>query len=182
MPLTVAASNVRTLIDRERANRPERGTALIAVELARYNVDIAALSETRLAGEGELTEKTSGYTFFWSGRAPEERCEAGVGFAIKTLLVGKLACTPKGVNDCLMTLRLPLHFGRKFATLISAYAPTMTNSDQIKDKFYEDLESTICAVSATDKVIILGDFNARVGQDTASWEGVLGTQGMNGRS
>ena len=178
MPLTVAAWNVRTLIDREKANRPERRTALIAAELARYNIDIAALSETRFAGEGELTEKTSGYTFFWSGRAPEERREAGVGFAIKTPLIGKLACTPKGVNDRLMTLRLPLHYGRKFATLISAYAPTMTNPDQTKDKFYEDLESTISAVPMADKLIILGDFNARVGQDSASWEGVLGTQGI----
>ena len=178
MPLTVAAWNVHTLIDREKANIPERRTALIAAELARYNIDIAALSETRFAGEGELTEKTSGYTFFWSGRAPEERREAGVGFAIKTPLIGKLACTPKGVNDRLMTLRLPLHYGRKFATLISAYAPTMTNPDQTKDKFYEDLESTISAVPMADKLIILGDFNARVGQDSASWEGVLGTQGI----
>ena len=40
-------------------------TALIACELARYNIDIAALSETRLPDEGSLTEMGTGYTFFW---------------------------------------------------------------------------------------------------------------------
>ena len=42
-------------------------------------------------------------------------------------LVNKLAASPKGINDRLMTVCLPLQ-GKKFATLISAYAPTMTNS------------------------------------------------------
>ena len=43
--------------------------------------------------------KDAGYAFFWSGRGPEERREAGAGFAIKSMLVGKLADPPKGVND-----------------------------------------------------------------------------------
>ena len=37
-------------------SRPRRRTALVASELGRYDVDIAALSETRLAGEGSLEE------------------------------------------------------------------------------------------------------------------------------
>ena len=47
----------------------------------------------------------------------EERCEAGVGFAIKTELVGKLSGLPKGLNDRRMTLRLPLA-GNKYATAL----------------------------------------------------------------
>ena len=54
IPLKVAAWNVRTLLDREDTDRPERRTALIAKELSKYNIDTAALSETRLAGEGTL--------------------------------------------------------------------------------------------------------------------------------
>eukprot|EP00745_Piridium_sociabile_P007467 TRINITY_DN1490_c1_g1_i10.p2 TRINITY_DN1490_c1_g1~~TRINITY_DN1490_c1_g1_i10.p2 ORF type:complete len:209 (-),score=38.86 TRINITY_DN1490_c1_g1_i10:2457-3083(-) len=76
-----------------------------------------------------------------------------------------------------MTMRLPLQ-GKRFATLISAYAPTMTNPDDVKEKFYEDLNSAITAVPSSDKLIILGDFNARVGSDHASWEGVLGKNGI----
>ena len=175
--ITLGAWNVRTLLDRERTNRPERRTALIANELARYNVQIAALSETRLADEGQLEEKSAGYTFFWIGRGQNERREAGVGFAIKSNLVNKLAAHPKGINDRLMTTRLPLP-KKKFVTLISVYAPTMTNPDEAKDKFYEDLRTTIAAVPKADKLVILGDFNARVGTDHLSWEGVIGKHGV----
>ena len=176
-PLTIGAWNVRTLLDRSAANRPERRTALVAREIARYKLHIVALSETRFADEGELTEKKAGYTFFWSGRKEEERREAGVGFAIKSSLVNQLDSPPKGINDRLMTVRLPLT-DKKFVTLISAYAPTMTNPDETKDKFYEDLVNTITSVPNTDKLIILGDFNARVGQDHSTWPGVLGKQGL----
>ena len=169
---------MRTLLDRNDSDRPQRRTALIASELARYNVDIVALSETRLAGEGELCERGQGYTFFWSGREPEERREAGVGFAVRSMLVSKLAGPPKGINDRLMTLRLPLDYGKKFATLVSAYAPTMTNPDDVKDKFYEDLNNVIASVPNADKLIILGDFNARVGRDSSTWEGVIGKHGV----
>ena len=47
--LTIAQWNVRTLLDREGADRPERRTALVAMELAKYNIDIAALYETRFS-------------------------------------------------------------------------------------------------------------------------------------
>ena len=67
-----------------------------------------------------------------------ERREAGVGFAIESNSVNKLAAVPKGVNDRLMTLCLPLP-GKHFATLISAcLCPTMTNPDDVKERFYED--------------------------------------------
>ena len=138
IPLKTATWNVRTLLDRVDSDRPQGRTALIADELTRYTIDITALSETRLAGEGELTERSSGYSFFWSGRAPEERREAGVGFAIRTSLVSKLAYTPKGVNHRLTTMRLPLSYGEKFATIVSTYAPTMTNPHETKDRFYEN--------------------------------------------
>ena len=95
-------------MDREEADRPMRRTALVAKELERYRIDIAALSETRFAGEGQLKEVGSGYTFFWSGRSSEERRESGVGFAIRNELVNKLSSLPKGVNDRLMSLKIPI--------------------------------------------------------------------------
>ena len=76
-----------------------------------------------------------------------------------------------------MTLRLPFA-GKQFVTLISAYVLTMTNLDDIKEKFYKDLTSTITAVPGTDKLIIYGDFKARIGADYSSWEGVLGKNGI----
>ena len=66
--LKVGTWNVRTMLDLDNTNsdntRPRRRTALIALELERYGIDIAALSETRLSGEGSLTEDGGGYTFY----------------------------------------------------------------------------------------------------------------------
>ena len=44
--INLAEWNVRTLLDKTHSGRPERQTALVALELGRYNIDIAALSET----------------------------------------------------------------------------------------------------------------------------------------
>ena len=74
-----------------------------------------------------------------------------------------------------MTLRLPLS-GNKHATIDSA--PTMTNPDEVKDKFYNDLDGAISATPRTDKLILLGDFNARVGTDHQTWEGLIGPKGV----
>ena len=57
----VASWNVRTLQDTGLGAL--RRTTLIACELARYNIDIAALSETRLPDEGSLVEMGTGNTF-----------------------------------------------------------------------------------------------------------------------
>ena len=61
-PLVVASWNVRTLQDTELGAR--RRTALIACELAKYDTDIAGLSETRLPDKDSLVEIGTGYAFF----------------------------------------------------------------------------------------------------------------------
>ena len=141
-------------MDSAKSDRSHRRAALVGRELWRYGIQIAALSETRFADVLEIKEVGAGYTFFWSGRKSEERREAGVGFAIKTELVGKLSGLPKCINDRLMTFRLSLS-GNKHATIISAYAPTMTNPDEVKGKFYDDLDDIISATPRTDKVSFL---------------------------
>lgn len=138
--------------------------------------DIAALSETHLANGGQLTETGGGYTFFWCGCSSDEHCESGVGFAVKNYLVRKVARLPKCVNDGVMTLHLPIPSGKQ-ATLISAYPPTMTNSDEVNDKFYEDLDALLSSVKRTNRLILRGYFNARVGSDHSAWDGVNGNHG-----
>ena len=78
-----------------------------------------------------------------------------------------------------MTLRLPLPGNTcKHATVVSAYAPTMTNPDEIKDKFYNNIDDVFSATPRTDKLIFLGDFITRVGTDHQTWEGVIGPEGV----
>jgi exonuclease III len=175
--LILGAWNVRTLQDRENIPRPERRTALISKELARYRIDIAALSETRLADEGMLKEIKGGYTFFWRGRPESEDRLHGVGLAIRSSLMKDIPTLPVGINERLMKIRFPLSKTRHM-TIISAYAPTLTSPDDAKEQFYEDLNQLIRDTHTSDKLLILGDFNARVGRDSDDWKGVLGPHGV----
>ncbi|VDM01630.1 unnamed protein product [Schistocephalus solidus] len=123
-----------------------------------------------------MEEVGAGYTIFWSGRPKEERRDAGVAFAIRNNIVGRLPSLPQGINDRLTSLRLPLRRDQ-FATIISANTPPMTSSDAVKDKSYEDLHTLLATVSMLEKFFFIVDFNARVGTEHAAWQEVLGPHG-----
>ena len=146
-----------------------RRTAVINNELHRLDVDIVALQETRLAEAASLREKD--YTFFWHGKPKDEKREHGVGFAVKNSLL-KMVEPPTDGSERILTLRLnttscPM-------TLISVYAPTMMATPDVKDEFYECLCATLLKLPPKDQVILLGDFNARVGSDHEAWPSCLG--------
>ena len=165
------------ILNRTITSRPERRTALVARELQRYRVDIAALSETRIADEGSLREERGGNTFFWKGKLQAEDQIHGVGFAIRTALLRSMPVLSVGINERLMKLRIPLSRIRCL-TIISAYTPILTSPDDAKEQFYEQFDQVIRSTPPSDKLVILGDFNARVGRDYSSWEGVLGRHGV----
>ena len=173
--LNVAAWNVRTLLETRRT--PIRPSAVVASELTRYSIDIAALSETRVLGESVIEEVGGGYTFFLKGKPIGDKQYHGVGFAIRTKLVKHLDGNfPVGINERLMTMSLPLVGGT--LDIISAYAPTLPQSDEIKESFYSSLSDAINAVPSAHKLLVLGDFNARVGSDHVSWENTIGRHGI----
>ena len=52
--MTISQWNARTLLGTKATDRPERRTSLVAMELARYNINIAVLSETCFHASGSL--------------------------------------------------------------------------------------------------------------------------------
>ena len=65
--LKLGSWNVRTMttgMDPENIN-DARKTAIINNELLRLKVDIAALQETRLAGQGSIKEKKNYFLLVW---------------------------------------------------------------------------------------------------------------------
>ena len=173
--LNVASWNVRTLLETRRNTL--RPTAIVSRELARYNIDIAAMSETRVLGETVIEEVGGGYTFFLKGKPEGDKRYHGVGFAVRSRLVPLLQGKyPVGINERLMTMSISLD---DFTlSLISAYAPTLPSSDESKESFYGALSDAIKAVPSSHKLLVLGDFNARVGVDYSSWENVIGRHGV----
>ena len=108
----------------------------------------------------------AGYTFFWSGKTETEPRVSGVGFAIRNNIASSFTSLPKGISDRIMTLHLSLA-SKTHLTLISVYAPTMTHPDEEREAFYSCLREAIHSVPSKDKLLLLGDFNARGRQKQA---------------
>ena len=150
-----------------------RKTAVIDKELARLNIDIACLQETRLADSGSIRE--ANYTFFWQGLPQDDPRQHGVGFAVKNSLTAAIE-PPTGGSERILALRLSTSAG--FVNLLSIYAPTLCSTPEAKDQFYEALDEAISSIPSTEGLYLLGDFNARVGADHVTWPSCLGHQGI----
>ena len=74
-------------------------------------------------------------------------------------------------------MRIPLTKDRN-ATIVSVYAPTMTNLEENKETFYSQLKGTLRNIPSTDKLLLIGDFNARIGRENDKWLSALGKYGI----
>ena len=175
--LRLASWNVRTLCpglsDDPQQIDDARKTAIINRELKRLNIDIAALQETRLPSNGSLREQD--YTFFWQWKEPKEERLHGIGFALRNSLRSSIEPPFKGTAQ-ILSLRISTSSGP--VNILSSYAPTLCSTAEIKDEFYEKLETTIRNISATEHRSMLGEFNARVGADYNSWSHSIGHFGI----
>ena len=69
----------------------------------------------------------------------------------------------------------------RYLSLISAYAPTAKAPPSVKSKFVDDLQGTLNLLPLGDIVMVLGDFNARVGKREVEddvWREVRGIYGI----
>ncbi|VDM02675.1 unnamed protein product [Schistocephalus solidus] len=83
--------------------------------------------QTRFSEQRQPEKVGAGYTFFCSGHQKTERRDAGVAFAIRKDIIGRLTCLPWAINERHMTLRLRLR-GHNYV-IISAYAPAPSNDE-----------------------------------------------------
>ncbi|VDO57934.1 unnamed protein product [Schistosoma margrebowiei] len=63
--------------------------------------------------------------------------------------------------------------------IIQCYAPTNDSNDDIKDQFYERLQSVIEKCPRKDLTILMGDRNAKVGMDNTGYEVIMGRHGLD---
>ena len=123
------------------------------------------------------------YTALFSGFPSTSRTRAAHGVAIcldkqATAAWRDAGSTWEAVNEQIISCRLSAHPVN--VTLVSIYAPinaqnTQRTTAEASDTFYLDLQRTIDKIPSSDMILIMGDFNARVGkqkQQTSS--GVIG--------
>ena len=62
-------------------------------------------------------------------------------------------------------------------TSVLVYAPMDDRDNDTKKQFYTSLQEVVDRPSRSDSVVVMGDLNARVGNNVERWEGVIGKQG-----
>uniref|UniRef100_A0A670IUS3 Endonuclease/exonuclease/phosphatase domain-containing protein n=1 Tax=Podarcis muralis TaxID=64176 RepID=A0A670IUS3_PODMU len=137
-------------------------------EMARINIDILGISELKWTGMGEFSSDDC--HIYYCGQ--ETRKRNGVALIVnKRVAKAVLGCNLK--NDRMISIRIQ---GRPFnITVIQVYAPTTGAEETEIDQFYEDLEDLIEVTPKKDFLLIIGDWNAKVGNQE-----IKGTTGKFG--
>ena len=89
--------------------------------------------------------------------------------------IGKCLREWKCVSERIVKIRLRIK--GVWVSVVQVYAPTEDSKEEVKEGFYEQLQTTLREVHRQDKLIVLGDLNARVGRNVGVWGDVIGKQG-----
>ena len=196
--LFAATRNIRSLVEDAGDARICRATIsqadsavdreldFLVAELEKFEVDIAGIQETRWFGNDVWS--TAGSTFLHSGRplpTPGEpaRRNEGVGILMNSKMTKAWRLGGeqwRSVSSRVVSARFLLgakgdrlrsgsrHRTDYYLTVIAAYAPTAKAPIHVRNRFNGDLQVTLDNVPGSDILLILGDFNARVGSRQVS--------------
>ena len=135
---------------------------------------LLGLYETRWNGTGQ-TRLASGDTIIYSGQEEDQSHMFGVALLMSPEAMRALVSW-EPVSPRILMARYNSK-GRK-VTIIQCYAPTNTANANDKEEFYDQLQATINRVPKTDLKIVMGDINAKVGEDNPERELIMGKHGV----
>ena len=180
--LVEAEGSVETSIVRPttRGVAVDKKVSFLVCEQNKYDVHVTGISEANWFGQAVY--EVEGYTILHSGclvstEAPMARNE-GVAVVLDPALT--VAWKEAGgvwetVSCRIASARLNISVKKSvrsqkshdqcssFLTVVSVYAPTFKSSVEVKEQFYANLQAVIGAVGEHDALMVVGDFNARVG-------------------
>ena len=133
-------------------------------------LDILGLSETKWKGVGSK-ELRDGYKIWWSGGKEGKN---GVGIVVSPEIKEDII-EIKNSSDRM--IKMEVLIGKRQTNIIQVYAPQVGRPMDEKASFIDSIEREI----TSERVIIMGDMNAKVGENQKGWDGVLGAHGYGRR-
>ena len=165
--LVVGTWNVRTM---NREGKLEN----VKKEMDDYGVNVLGLCEVRWKGCGDF--ESEGFRVIYSGG---EECQRGVAVVLDRMTANKVMDIEQ-ISDRMMMVRIqaePVNM-----VIVQVYMPTTDHDDEEVEKMYEQLEGVLDKMKGKENVVIMGDWNAVVGEDGEGREvGMFGLGKRNER-
>ena len=130
------------------------------LELSRNKIDICAISESKRKGKGITPYQE--YLLFFSGVPKESRAKEGVALAINRNLES-LIDHHEYISERILVVSMKIDNSHLY--IFSVYAPEDCKSKLEKEQFYDSLQENLSKIPPNNPILILGDLNARVGND-----------------
>lgn len=149
-------------------------------EMRRIGIDILGLSEVRWPEEGDFWSDE--FRVIHSGTAKERPGYGGVAIMLNKDF-GRNVTGYVQYNERVMLVRV--NTKPKNTVIIQVYAPTTSHEDEEVEEMYEGIEKLIESVRSDENLIIMGDFNAVVGEgksDEATGSFGLGKRNERGET
>lgn len=141
---------------------------------SRRKIDVLALCETKMIGKGE---RQFGEVFGRVSGVERGRAREGVAMLLSKWMQD-MVVEWKEVSARLLWVRVRL--GRECWAFVSAYGPGCEKEEEEREDFWNDLTECVESLKRKNYVVVLGDLNARVGDEEV--DGVVGKYGVAGRN
>ena len=143
---------------------------LLINALDNYKWDVIGLSEVRRTGSGEVEH--NGCRLLFSGHTKDHKDGVGILLSKEASksLIGFTPISPRVIMASFYGL------GQNI-TIIQAYAPTTDHDDDELEEFYASIQNALENTDKKDIKIVMGDFNAKVGKENNTWNGIIGHHG-----
>ena len=164
--MNIGTWNVRTM-------REQGKLTLLLQELDENKMNITGLCETRWSGSGHFTSQE--HMIIYSGN---DLGSNGVAVVLDKYHASTLISF-NTINDRIMVVKL--NTKPVVTNIVQVYAPTSESTEEEIEKFYNDLQAIKDKIPGREVTVIMGDFNAKIGEGEEYIAGV-GNYGLGNRN